>query len=68
MSALRIRRYLDDVLVDERYVEGPLGDMGSTDGDWAAGANDAGIPWRVVIDDPTGERLARAVVLEGGPT
>lgn len=68
MTALRIRRYLDDDLVDTRELTGPLGDeLGESDALWALGATEAGYRWRVVIDDPTGDRLGPAVVLEGGP-
>jgi hypothetical protein len=66
VSGLRIRRYLDGELVDTRQTYDPLGTelLGEADANWCDAATEAGMRWRVIVDDPTGERLA-AVILEG---
>lgn len=65
---LRLRRYLDDELVDTRALTGELAEiLSARDADWADMAGAAGCRWRVEVDDPTGE-LELHLVIEGGGT
>jgi hypothetical protein len=67
-DALRVRRYLDGELVDERelvLVDG-AGVLAGNDAEWSMMASAAGCRWRIVIDDPAGD-VDGVVVLEGGP-
>jgi hypothetical protein len=62
--SLRIRRYLAGELVDERELTRDQG-LADDDADWAIMASEAGVAWRIVIDDPAGD-LPGLVVLQGG--
>ena len=64
-AQLRVRRWLDDVLISERFIDCG-GDEGAADAEWAVMAQQAGCRWRVQMDDPEGD-LPYPVVLEGGP-
>jgi hypothetical protein len=62
-NKLRIRRFLDGALVDERELG--RGGLGSGDAEWAMLASEAGLAWRIVIDDPAAD-IDAIVVLQGG--
>jgi hypothetical protein len=69
-DALRVRRYVDGELLDERAltaenVDGPGGALGVVDAEWCAAQVEAGRRYRIVIDDPAGD-VGGIVVLEGG--
>jgi hypothetical protein len=65
-DALRVRRYLDGELVDERELSrGGVYELGEADVEWSMMAMEAGCAWRIVIDDPAGD-VPGAVVIEGG--
>ena len=67
-DALRVRRWIDDELVDELPVGiENVGDIALEHGEWARMVADAGSTYRVIVDDPAGD-IGAALIFEGGPT